>query len=142
MDQLVTVFQSLWHIVLNLGDLVTQLLALGMYWSLLIAWLAWWLLAVDWSKTWRVLAHGAWAPVVLLVLITSLVWSRIGPSEVSSPLATIPNFWWQLVCVSLLVGVTLFCGWLQGIFRWTPAEINLDPPPPVDPSHGHAHGHR
>jgi len=34
---------------------------------------------------------------------------------------------WQLGGVGLLVAVTLLCGWLQGVFGWTPAEINLEP---------------
>jgi hypothetical protein len=142
MEQLAVVFESLWQIVLALWDLVIQLLVLAMHYSLLIAWVAWWLLGVNWSKTWHVLARGAWAPVVLLVIISALVWSRIAPDEMSLGLAVIPNFWWQLGAVGLLVGVTLFCGWLQGIFHWAPAEVSFEPPAQPDPSHGHAHGHR
>jgi hypothetical protein len=49
---------------------------------------------------------------------------------------TIPNFWWQLGGVGLLVGTALFCGWLQGVLGWTPEEIDLEPP-----VHAAAHGH-
>jgi hypothetical protein len=140
--QLVLVFQSLWHIVLGLWDLVVQLLVLAMQYSLLIAWVAWWLLAVDWKKTWSVLARGAWAPLVLIVLLSALVWSRIAPSDLSLGLGAVPNFWWQLGAVGLLLSVTFFCGWLQGLLSWAPPEISFEPPAALDPSHGHAHGHR
>ena len=141
MDQLVPIFQSLWQIVIILGDLVVQLLALAMHWSLLIVWVAWWLLAVNWTKTWQVLARGAWAPLVLLMLVSALVWSRIAPGDYNLGLATIPNFWWQFGAVGLLVCLAFFCGWLQELFHWVPPEIDLNPPV-VDPSHGHALGHR
>ena len=141
MDQLAGVFQSLWQIVLDLGSLSVELLALALTWSLLIAWVAWWLLAVNWTKAWPVLARGAWAPLVLLMLVSALVWSRISPTDCGClGFVTIPNFWWQLGAVGLLAAVTFFCGWLQGLFHWAPAEISLEPPAP-DPSHGHAHGH-
>jgi len=140
MGQLASVFQGLWQIVLDLLSLAVQLLSLGMAWSLLIAWVAWWLLGVNWTKVWPVLARGAWAPVVLLIMTSALVWSRIAPSDCSClGFATIPNYWWQLGAVSLLASVTLFCGWLQGLLHWAPEEINLDPPAPS--AHGHAHGH-
>jgi hypothetical protein len=132
MDQLATVFQSLWQIVLDLGGLIVQLLGLAMYGSLLIAWLAWWLLAVNWTKTWPVLARGAWFPVVLLMLVSALVWSRIAPSECQLGLATVSNFWWQLGAVGLLAAVAFFCGWLQDLLHWTPAEIHFDTPVPAE----------
>jgi hypothetical protein len=139
MEQLASVFQSLWQIVLDILALAVQLLVLGLHWSLLIAWVAWWLCGVNWSKAWPVLARGAWAPVVLLLLISALVWSRIAPSECAClGFVTVPNFWWQLGAVGLLASITLFCGWLQGIFQWAPPEISLDPP--VHADHGHAHG--
>ena len=49
------------------------------------------------------------------------------------------NFWWQLGEVSLLAAVTLLCGWLQGVFGWTPAEISLEPPAPDADVHGYTH---
>jgi len=139
MDQLVTVFHSLCQIVLSLGDLVVQVLALAMQWSLLIAWVAWWLCGVNWHKTWQVLARGAWAPVVLLMLVSAHVWSHIEPCQVTVGIFTIGNYWWQLGAVCLLVAITLFCGWLQGVFHWTPPEINLDPPLHAEVGHGHAY---
>src|SRR5438132_12343890 len=83
-------------------------------------WCAWWLWAVNWKKTWPVLAQGAWAPVLLIALLSSYAWSRVAscayPLEIKSLglVVAIPNFWWQLGCVSALVAVALFCGWLQG----------------------------
>jgi hypothetical protein len=138
MDQLAGILQNLWHIVLSLGELSVQLLALLMHASLLIAWVAWWLCGVNWSKAWPVLARGAWVPLVLLMVISALVWSRISPSECEClGFASVQNFWWQLGAIGLLAAVTFLCGWLQGILHLQPAEINLDPPAHAD--HGHAH---
>ena len=121
--------QTLWQLVLVLGTLVVQLLQLGLQWSLLIAWIAWWLLGVNWAKTWPVLARGAWAPVVLLTFLGALVWSRIVPGSYDlAQIVSVPNFWWQLGASSLLLGVTLFCGWLQGVIGWKPLEVSVEPP--------------
>ena len=120
--------------------LLVELSALALRWSLLLAWLAWWLWAVDWKKTWSFLGRGAWAPLVLLLLISALVWSRLAPSECDClGFVTVPNFWWQLGSVGLLAALTLFCGWLQGLMNWAPAEISLDPPAAVAHDHGHGH---
>jgi hypothetical protein len=122
-----------------LGKMGVELLALGLQWSLLLAWVAWWLWGVNWKKAWPVLARGAWAPAVLLLLVSALVWSRLTPSEGSFlGLITVPNFWWQLGAVGLLAALTLFCGWLQGVMDWAPAEISLEPPAPTA-HHGHGH---
>ena len=129
---------TLLQLVYVLGKLAGEVLGLALAGSLLIAYVAWWLWAVNWKRMWPVLAQGAWAPLVLLMLTSALVWSRISPSDCTClPFVTVPNFWWQLGEVGLLVAVALFCGWLQGVFGWTPAEISLEPP--VD--HGEAHGH-
>lgn len=142
MDQLVSVFETLWQIVLNLWTLVVHLLAVAMYGSLLIAWVAWWLWGVNWTKLWPVLARGAWVPAVLLMVVASLVWSRLDPSDCSClGFVVIANFWWQLGATALLAAVTLFCGWLQGLLHWAPAEIDLNPPAHADTGHGHAHAH-
>jgi hypothetical protein len=121
--------QTLQELVIVLGRLLSELLQPILASSLLIAWLAWWLWGVNWTKTWRVLAQGAWAPVVLLMIASALVWSQMAPSDCSClGLVTVANFWWQLGAVGLLVAVTLLCGWLQGVFGWAPAEVSLDPP--------------
>ena len=130
---------TLYQLVLNLRDLVVGLLVLSLHWSLLIAWLAWWLWGVNWNKAWKVLGQGAWAPLVLLMLVTALVWSRLAPAPCACLGITVPNFWWQLGAVGLLTAVTLLCGWLQGVFGWTPADINLEPPASPSPQHGHHH---
>jgi hypothetical protein len=104
----------------------------------LIAWVAWWLWGVNWKKTWRVLGDGAWAPLLLMMLMVALVWSRLDPADCSClHLFTVPTFWWQLGQVSLLVAVAFLCGWLQGVFGWTPEEINLEPPVHAGYDHGH-----
>jgi hypothetical protein len=106
---------------------------------LLVAWVAWWLCAVNWVKAWDWLAKGAWVVVVLLVVIGALVWSRIAPSAYSLGFMHIPNFWWQLVGTSLLACLALFCGWLQGVLNWMPADIPIYPEGAADDTHGHEH---
>ena len=137
-------WDKLGHLLLELFATVGQLLAAAgaafPLWPLLIVWVAWWLLAVNWERTWPVLARGGWAPVVLLVLIVALVWSRLAPADLPlAPTAVVPNLWWQLIAVSLLAASALFLGWLQGVFGWRPAEISLEPP--AAPAGGHDHGH-
>ena len=127
-------WETLWQVLLSLlvllGDLAWFLLRV----SPVLAWLAWALWGIDWRKTWPVLARGGWVPLVLLVVLIALVWSQLLPQQ--GPAA--PNFWWRLGAVSLLAAATLFCGWLQGVFGWTPAEVELEPP---DAPAGHEHGH-
>lgn len=126
--------QAFWQFVVALAAVVSHLLQ---GWWLLIVWVAWWLLAVNWPKTWRVLARGAWLPVVLIVVMGAITLSQVFPRAYSIPGAiVIPNFWLQLLELSCLVAVTFFCGWLQGVFGWTPAELDLNPPAPAG---GHAH---
>jgi hypothetical protein len=122
---------TLWQLVVVLFNLVVDLLRLGLSWSLLLAWVAWWTFGVDWQKTWKVLAQGAWVPLVLLAVMCAFVWSRIAPSKWGLMDMVVPNFWWQLGGVGILVGLTFFCGWLQGLCHWAPAEISLDPPAPT-----------
>jgi hypothetical protein len=111
------------------------LLPVGLWW-------AWWLWAVNWTKAWPVLAQGAWAPVVLLMLMATMVWSRIAPTPCDClGFVTVPNGWWQLGSVCALVATALFCGWVQGYFGWTPTEVSVQPPPAAH-GDGHApHGH-
>jgi hypothetical protein len=73
------------------------------------------------------------------MFIVSLAWSRIDPEPSTRLSFTIPNFLWQLLAVTGLVLLALFCGWVQDKLHWTPAEVSFDPPPP-EAGHGH-HGH-
>ncbi len=132
------ILQSLLQVLYDLGRLSGQLLQIIFNSALLIAWIAWWLWAVNWKNTWPALRQGAWVPGVLIVIVAALVWSQISPSDLSLPGALlVPNFWWQLGAVTGLVLVALFCGWLQGVYGWTPAEISLEPATPVG---HHEHG--
>ncbi len=123
-------WQSFWQIMLSVGEFAVELLRLGLHWSLLLAWVAWWLWGVNWKKLWPVLAGGAWVPLVLLMFLSALAWSQLVPTKWA-------NFWWQLGEIGLLVSLTFLCGWLQGIFGWTPAEVYLDPP--ATSAHERAH---
>jgi hypothetical protein len=123
------IFQTLIELVTVALRLIVELLALGLTWSFLLFWFAWWLFAVNWKKTWHVLGQGAWAPVVLICLMAAGVWSQLRPSSMPVlPGMVLANFWWQLGAVGLIAGSAFFCGWLQGYFGWTPAEIDLEPP--------------
>src|SRR5262245_31283935 len=70
-----------WELLQRIGDLLYALV--DVLWSfgvLLYAllpvglWCVWWLCAVDWKRLWPVLARGAWAPVVLLMVAAALAW--------------------------------------------------------------------
>jgi hypothetical protein len=136
------IWQTLWQLLVILGTLLGELIRFAAVWLLLIVWIVWWLCGVNWRKAWTALAEGAWAPVVLLMLLVALVWSQVAPSSWGGlGFITIGNFWWQLGAVTLLVGLALFCGWLQGVFHWEPPELNLEPPAPVAHGHDAAHGH-
>jgi hypothetical protein len=128
--------QTLVQLVIVLGQFMWELVTLLAPWALLIAWLAWWLWAVNWRRAWAVLAEGAWAPVVLLMILTARVWASLDPGECSfAGIMTLPSFWCKLSGVGLLLAVTLFCGWLQIVLGWPPKEISLETPPPVVPAH-------
>jgi hypothetical protein len=134
-----------WNALVQLFDSLFKLLAGPLQWLaswlLLLVWIAWWLWAVDWRKAWPVLAQGAWVPVVLLLSMGALVWSRLVPDRFEIPgVISIGNFWYQLIEVALLAGIALFCGWIQGIRNWAPPEIDLEPPTAHE-SHGDEHGH-
>lgn len=124
----------------NLGTLLGGLVVWLWSYALLIAWFAWWLWGVNWRRSWAVLAAGAWLPLLLLAIVGALVWSQIEPSSCSClGFLTIPNFWWQLGAVGLLGAATLFCGWLQGVLGWAPAEVSFDPPVAMAHDHGSSH---
>jgi hypothetical protein len=108
-------------------------------WLLLIPWLAWWLWGVNWKNVWAVLAEGAWLPVLLIMIVAAMVWSEIAPSDCTClGFVTVPNFWWQLGGVGLLTAITLLCGWLQGVFGWSPLEASLEPPEAPAFEHDHS----
>jgi hypothetical protein len=128
------IWQTLGTLAGSLGTLFVQLSSLGMHWVLWILWVVWWLFAVNWKKGCSALSIGGWAPLVLLMLLTSLVWSQLQPSSADWGFVTLPNFWWQLGYVGMLVGIAFICGWLQGVYHLAPAELDLNPP-----AHGHGH---
>jgi hypothetical protein len=113
------------EIVANLGALLWVLLGWLAHWWVGVAWFVWWLWGVDWTRVWPVLARGGWVVVALLVVIAALAWSQIAP-EGSPGLFAFSNFWWHLAVVGALAALTLFCGWLQMIFRWEPEPTALD----------------
>ncbi len=135
-------WQTLTHLAYDVAVLLRMSLAFLASWILLIIWIVWWLWAVNWKRCWDALARGAWAPAVLLMLISALVWSRLQPQawtyEVEGYALSIPNFWWQLLAVGMLAALAMACGWLQGLYGWEPAEVNLEPPAIA---HDHGHGH-
>jgi len=137
----VDIFNTLVQLVTAFLTLIVEIGALALRNVLLIAWVAWWLWGVNWNKAWAVLTRGGWVVVVLLTVLAAMAWAAIFPStyEVFG-LFQVANFWWQLAAVTVIVLLALFCGWVQGVFGWAPAEIELEPPVPHhDAHHGHAH---
>lgn len=133
-------FQTLWQLVLTLGQLLVELLQLGFNHFLVLFFLAWCLWGINWRKTWPILARGGWAPVVLGLFMSALAWSRLAPGDCNClRIMTVPNFCWQLGYVSMLAASALFCGWLQDYFGWQVPELQLDPPAPEHHEHGHHH---
>ena len=129
---------TLRQLLVDLGTLAYELFTLGWHYILFILLIVWSLWGVNWSRAWAALRQGAWAPLILLMVVTALVWSRISPTSCDClQIVTIPNFWWQLGYVAMLVAIIFFCGWLQAVFHWAPAEVDLNPPA----AHGHDHAH-
>jgi hypothetical protein len=124
-----------WGQALNpVGPVLPALLAVGL-------WTAWWLFAVNWKKAWPVLARGAWVPFALIAVVIAAAWSRIDESNLNVGGVTVPNVWWKAGAVALLVAGALLVGWLQGLLRWAPPEISVEPPA-EHAGHGHGdHGH-
>jgi hypothetical protein len=134
--------ESLVRLLAALRDVGVQLWAVLLPLLPVLLWIVYWLFAVDWRKVWPVLARGAWAPVVLLLLVVAAAWSRIAPSNCDClGFVTITNFWWQLGSVSTLAAVALFSGWLQGYMGWAPPEYAVEPPPGGHDHGDHGHGH-
>ena len=94
--------------------------------------------AINWRKAWPVLRAGGWIALVLLTVMTAYAWMLARPSSLNVAGVTLPNYLWQLIAVSLMVGFGLFCGYLQGVQGWEPEVISLDPPEHSEP-HGHHH---
>jgi hypothetical protein len=135
----VTPLQQLWEALVNLFWAVANLIAANLDWLIagiaLFVWIAWWLWGVNWPKMWGWLARGAWVPLVLLMVTAAVVWSQLAPSYCDClGVISVPNFWWQLGAMALLVCVALLSGAAQAYFNWTPAEIDLEPPAVT---HGH-----
>jgi hypothetical protein len=103
-------------------------------------WCAWWLWCVDWKKLWPVLASGAWAPVVLFVAMGGAVWAQLDQKDLTWPGYYVPSLAWHVGAALVLAAVALLCGWLQGVFGWSPPEFPVHPAP-ADHGHGHDHGH-
>jgi hypothetical protein len=131
-------WDTLWQLIVNLATLAGLVLGLAQHWLLLIVWVVWWLFAVDGRQARAVLARGAWAPAVLILLVAAFVWSRIAPTAEA-------NLWWQLGVVSGLAALALLCGWLQGVLGIVPAPVLVEPVVPHGPGHEHPvgtfHGH-
>jgi hypothetical protein len=135
---------DLWHtleaLFLSLVAVLIALLYLVMAWAPLIGWIAYWLWAVNWVHAWEWLRRGAWVAVVLFVIVAALVWSQIAPGPLNIGFMLVPNFWWQLVATALLACLALFCGWVQGVMSWMPADIPIYPAEAIhDDTHGHEH---
>ena len=119
------------QLLMVLSRMLEKLIQDALGWSLVIAWLAWCLFGINWKKAWGVLAQGAWAPLVLAMVLIALAWSQMTPAA--------PQFWLKLFQVCLVVAASFFCGWVQGYFHWEPAEISLEPAAHVAEGHEVVH---
>src|SRR5262245_21427217 len=134
-DVSVEILQLLWQLILNVFQLLGALLNLAAQWWFVIVWIAWWTFAVNWRKLRPVLSQGAWGPVILLMLIIALAWSRLAPGELSWGIVVLPNFWWQLAALTVILCFTLLCGVLQDVLGVVPPELNLEPPVSQESEH-------
>lgn len=97
----------------------------------------WCLFAVNWRKAWPVLAAGGWAPLVLIGIMGAAVWSVVVPQSLHIPqIGVVPSGIWHFLAAGMLVGLVLFCGWVQSRWGYSPEEFNLD-----EPAHHHHHDH-
>jgi hypothetical protein len=105
--------------------------------AVFVTWCLW---GVNWRRGWPVLAAGGWVPLVLIAVMAAYVWAQAWPTAVIVlGLFTVPNVVWQVGAVAIMVGIALFCGWLQGRLGWTPPEVDFNPPGHGDHGHGHEH---
>src|SRR5207249_12248857 len=56
------------QLLLVLGKILEKLIQDALGWSLVIFWLALCLFGINWKKAWAILAQGAWAPLVLMMV--------------------------------------------------------------------------
>lgn len=135
MWDLITSFLDVFYSLFHLG---LELLKQAFHWSLALFWLAWSLWAIDWRKLGPVLSQGGAIPLVLIAVAVGIAWAGAAPSSVLFLGVEIPNYWWQLGVVGLLLTGTLAAGWLQLKMGWFPPEVALAPE--LGDSHGH-HDH-
>jgi hypothetical protein len=103
----------------------------------LIVWSLW---GTNWRRLWPVLAEGGWIPLVLIGIMAAAVWAFVFPKNVIVlGFMPVANGLWQFGAVTLMICLSLACGWLQGRMNWYPPEISFDPPPPVHDPHHSAH---
>jgi hypothetical protein len=134
----------MWDLITSLVDVLFALLQLALeifkqvfHWSLALFWLAWSLWAIDWRKLGPVLSQGGAVPLVLIAAAVGIAWAGAAPSSMLFVGLEIPNYWWQLGVVGLLLTGTLAAGWLQLKMGWFPQEVTLAP----ESSHPHGHHH-
>lgn len=135
----------MWDLITSFVDVLFALLHFAVeifkqvfHWSLALFWLAWSLWAIDWRKLGPVLSQGGAIPLVLIAAAVGIAWAGAAPSSMLFLGVVIPNYWWQLGTVGLLLTGTLAAGWLQLKMGWFPSEVVLAPETSLH--HGH-HNH-
>ncbi|MER3416658.1 MAG: hypothetical protein C4297_10660 [Gemmataceae bacterium] len=128
--------RAAWEVLAASSRLVVGLVVLVLQFFFAAVWIGWWLLAADWRRLWPVLGKGAWAPVVLLILIIGLAWSAIVPADfVVFGVVVIPVGLAQLSAVAGWVAIALFCGWLQRVWGIEPAGLDFESVEQTSPGH-------
>src|SRR5262245_58290142 len=122
---------ELWTSLVNLfqsgGSFIVEAARVLFAWSLAVFAVAWVAFALDWRKLWPALREGAVIPLLLIAGMSAFVWGFLAPSEGNLLGIRLPNYLWQVICTTLLLGVMFFCGWLQMRYHWFPPEIEIEP---------------
>jgi hypothetical protein len=108
--------ESLYQLVIALGDLGMALGALVLPFLPLVVWVVFWIFGVNWLKLRVVLLEGGWVGIVLLGLFAVLVWGTVAPppSGFHHFLGlTVSNFVGKTVLVTTLICIMFLCGAVQ-----------------------------
>ncbi|QDT34725.1 MULTISPECIES: hypothetical protein [Thalassoglobus] len=110
------VLQSIWNVVIALGQLVVDLVQFVSPWVPLLAWIAFWLCAVNWRQLYPILEKGGIIGVILTALMAVLIWSVISVPEGGYHYLyglKVSNAPGKAIYVTSLVVIAFLCGTVQ-----------------------------
>lgn len=141
MQSLVSLWISLWNLVIAAAEFLAVLVQALAPWTPLLAWIAFWLLAVNWKQLYPILMKGGLIAVVLTALMAVLVWSSIAPPEAGSHRLyglEVNNLVGKTVYVTGLVVIAMLCGSVQ-LSGACNACCWFEEPTPPAADEGHTH---